>query len=802
MKSILSILALVMMITTFSLVQTRASGSEIVSNGGGGGDWHNSATWLNGIIPTSADSVVIQPSDSVFILANASCAGLLVQQNAKLSLSAKLSATNVSLNGKIVVYGDTLSASGSVVVGANGIYQHARDGGRLPIATWSTGSTLLLTGIVTGSPSNGNQNFHHVVWNCPTQTSNLNLGWNGNTISGNVTIVATGTGRWQLCAPPANTSASVTIIGDVIQSGGNFSTNGTGNGGTTITINHYGNINVTGGNFSVSRGTQGGTGTATWNFNGSTFSVANATMQNSNTAGAKFVMAGPGAQTLSFTNVTLASGSAAPLAIANGSATTLLLSGVVYQTNGFPIVVQSGGTLKMGETVFGGNGAFTLEPGATIESGHANGLDSNLATTGTKTLSTSAHYVFNGSAAQSTGALLPSVVGSLTINNAAGVSLSSSTSVSGTLAFSSGKLLLGANDITIGSSGTITGASASNFIVTNGTGMLKRSGVGASDVLFPLGPSAISYNPVTINNAGIADDFSVRVQTAFDNPPNLPNSVVNRQWTINEATPGGSNATIRLQWSAADQASGFNPAAAVYIGRYSGTQWVDVPAAVAGSDPYTATASGFTSFSAFGVGNVGALPVQLISFTATRLTPVSVRLDWVTVSEINNYGFEVQRSAERSGGFVSISNLIPGQGTSNRRHEYSFVDQNAYGERWYYRLKQIDLDGTFRFTEPIEVVGLTHVAEGSPTAFTLLQNYPNPFNPSTQIRFSVDRMGRAQLDLFNLLGQKVATLFDGIAEPGRWYVLDVNVQHLPSGIYPYSLRSGGKSDVKKMIVVK
>lgn len=435
--------------------------------------------------------------------------------------------------------------------------------------------------------------------------------------------------------------------------------------------------------------------------------------------------------------------------------------------------VGSTGVLKVSDGTFPA-GTITLNDGATVE----------YYGTGAITLPSS-----------------PTTYSNLTINNSAGVTLSASTTVNGALTFSAGKLLLGSNDLTIGAFGSIAGSDAAKYVVTDGTGALTRNGIGASTVLFPVGP-ATSYNPVTINNAGTADAFSVRVQTTFDNPPYLPNSVVNRQWTITEANTGGSNATITLQWNAADQASGFSPASAVYLGRYTGTQWVQTAATVSGSDPYTATASGFDTFSPFSVGNDGALPIQLASFSAVALNASSVRVQWVTISEINNYGFEVQKSLERTAGFVTVSGLIPGHGTTNQRHEYSFVDQNAAPGRWFYRLKQIDLDGTQHFFEPVVLDVLTSVAEVAPKVFMLEQNYPNPFNPTTTITFSVAQTGPAALRVFDVLGREVMTVFHAVAEAGKNYAMTVDATGMPSGLYFYRLESNGMTAVRKMLLTK
>lgn len=196
------------------------------------------------------------------------------------------------------------------------------------------------------------------------------------------------------------------------------------------------------------------------------------------------------------------------------------------------------------------------------------------------------------------------------------------------------------------------------------------------------------------------------------------------------------------------------------------------------------------------------LPVQLSRFTAVQNGP-TVRLEWTTPTEYNTRGFEVQKSQSSASGFVTLPNsFVPGHGTTSEPHDYAWIDSLASIGTWYYRLKQIEQDGTLHYSDPIRVDVLTGVAENAPRVFALHQNYPNPFNPSTQIRFSVESTGPATLEVYNVLGQKVATLFAGIAESGRDYTLRLDASNLATGMYLYKLTSGTRSEVKRMLLVK
>ncbi len=196
------------------------------------------------------------------------------------------------------------------------------------------------------------------------------------------------------------------------------------------------------------------------------------------------------------------------------------------------------------------------------------------------------------------------------------------------------------------------------------------------------------------------------------------------------------------------------------------------------------------------------VPIQLTSFTGTPQTN-GVRLQWTTASEVNNYGFNVQRKRQTEIEWMELPNsFVPGHGTTNEPQNYVFLDGTVRTGSWQYRLRQVDLDGTSHFTEPINVSVLTSVKEVAPIEFALKQNYPNPFNPETTIKFSVETTDRATIEIYNMLGQKIASLFDDVAEAGKYYRVTLNGNNLASGVYLYRLQSGKKSDLKKLLLLK
>ncbi len=203
--------------------------------------------------------------------------------------------------------------------------------------------------------------------------------------------------------------------------------------------------------------------------------------------------------------------------------------------------------------------------------------------------------------------------------------------------------------------------------------------------------------------------------------------------------------------------------------------------------------------------DVAPLPVQLVDFGYSATSIGGVTLHWKTMSEVNNYGFTVQRRFKADPTFCDVVNgFIPGHGTTVEAHAYSYTDKTVATPGMYvYRLKQQDLDGTTYYTEEIIVnVGITDVADEAPGEFMLAQNFPNPFNPRTVLKFSVEAPGRARLVIYNVLGEEVATLFDEVAEVGRSYASSFMAEHLPSGVYIARLTAGHRTGLVKMALVR
>jgi len=191
------------------------------------------------------------------------------------------------------------------------------------------------------------------------------------------------------------------------------------------------------------------------------------------------------------------------------------------------------------------------------------------------------------------------------------------------------------------------------------------------------------------------------------------------------------------------------------------------------------------------------LPVELTSFSAATIGS-TVKLSWNTATEINNYGFEVERkvgSLQSTVGNYEKIGFVNGSGNSNSPKNYSYEDKNLSAGKYSYRLKQIDNDGQFEYSKAIEV------DFNSAKKFELSQNYPNPFNPATTIRFNLPEAGNVKITLYNLLGQQIRTLVNEYKESGV-HTINFDASDLNSGMYIYKIEAGSFVQTRKMTLVK
>jgi hypothetical protein len=609
----------------------------------------------------------------------------------------------------------------------------------IPGTTWdlNTTSTVYFNGPTTvqTGPVYGNLTYSGANGGVSTTTP-ASL-----TINGNLTINGSGSFRGI-----ATTSGSVThtVLGDVIVSGASAKITGVNNSAAT-------------------------TATCTWNISGSLKLTGN----SSNNRIQVYESAGPH----------------------NGSA--------VFNINGNLEVGASSQVMfkSSSATVNNFSEGFINIKGNFIQNGL---VSSNSVTSGT---SPGLRIKFNGTTSQSwsgTGALSVSSVAfpvTYEIDNSAGVVLGSSRTIGAatgptvTLVLTNGKLTTtSTNLLTVAAMGVISGGSSNSFI--DGPVSQTWSTTTAAKI-YPLGKGS-AYRPLEISLTTPASSV-IRAEMFNGNPAGTSAldkiSTVRYYQTALTSGTAASGGTVKMTYGADD---GIQTSANLVVAQSTSAAGTYTSLGNSASDASTVTSgTGYNpasgDFLLMGSTGGNTLPVELTSFTAALLG-AEVVLHWTTATETENSGFEVQKlinSQWKSIGFVH------GAGNSNVRHDYQYTDRARSGSVTSYRLKQVDRNGSFTFSNSVEAVsGLTAGDYG------LSQNYPNPFNPSTTFSFAMKNAEQTTVKVFTLIGEEVATLFDGIAQPNHRYSMTFAPKNLASGIYFYSLRSASRHEVKRMLLMK
>jgi len=187
------------------------------------------------------------------------------------------------------------------------------------------------------------------------------------------------------------------------------------------------------------------------------------------------------------------------------------------------------------------------------------------------------------------------------------------------------------------------------------------------------------------------------------------------------------------------------------------------------------------------------LPVELSNFTSS-VSRNNVTLNWTTSLEINNSGFEIERSIVN--GEWSIVGFVNGNGSTNSTKDYSFTDKGLSRGKYKYRLKQIDYNGNFEYFNLSNEVDV-----GIPTVYNLSQNYPNPFNPSTKLEYDLPEDGKMSLIVYDISGRELIKLLDEFKTAG-YYTTQFNASGLSSGVYFYKLQTDDFIQTQRMVLIK
>ncbi|MAT39452.1 MAG: hypothetical protein CL946_07590 [Ectothiorhodospiraceae bacterium] len=389
------------------------------------------------------------------------------------------------------------------------------------------------------------------------------------------------------------------------------------------------------------------------------------------------------------------------------------------------------------------------------------------------------------------------------LDNASGLTLTNDLEITSQLVLTNGKITLGSSNLTIGQFASISGAGSSTYIVTNGTGELRMAGIGSGgktgNILFPVGSDQNEYTPIMFANSGTADQFGVRVADdvldggTSGNP--VSTDVVDKTWFISEIIPGSSNATITFMWNLAEELAGFDRTMC-FVAHHDGTDWLSLqnPGAASGSPVVQRTVSGVTSFSPFAIGDEqSGLPVEYRTFSA-NVDDDRVVLLWETESETNNAGFEVQRTSQNVEDWQALG-FVP----ANASAQYRYDDAPPAAGGYMYRLRQVDTDGSYEFS-PIVSVQMDAAA----SVLEIESAYPNPVQAAqagnVTLTFSAPEAAHTEIALYNLLGERMAVVYDGIARQGRNTVV-TNLADVPPGTYMYRLNQAGSVVYRQVVLL-
>jgi hypothetical protein len=479
--------------------------------------------------------------------------------------------------------------------------------------------------------------------------------------------------------------------------------------------------------------------------------------------GATSVDFGTSSNWLAYNGTTYAVSASAPTASTNviipvtqgcvAQQPSVVLSGTVAAND---VVIESGATLSMGSGVLNIHGNYT-------NNGTLVGGTGTVAFVGASG---------NQSITKTGGESFPF----MTVNKASGnVVLNNNVTVTGGLTLTNGLVVLGANNLTLGSA-TLTGGSSLSYVKTASSGVLKRN-VGGTAMTFPIGNG--SYNPATLTNAGTADVFSLRlIDNVTANGTGVgattTEAVVNRTWMIDEATLGGSNVTLRLQWNGSgEEINTFSPSSAFIAHYIAGSSMWDNIGGTVGAD-YVESA-GITSFSPFTISSsptFAPLPVELLSLDA-QCAGENVIVSWKTASEHNSLNFIVERS--ENGTSWSEIQTVGAAGNSNSIVEYAIEDAGAARGVNYYRLIQTDQDGAQKVYGP--------VMSNCGSDDNMFMSFPNPSDADITLMFTYKKInGSTTLTVRDAHGRVVRSMALEI-QPGTTSILIPDMELEPAVYY-------------------
>lgn len=387
-----------------------------------------------------------------------------------------------------------------------------------------------------------------------------------------------------------------------------------------------------------------------------------------------------------------------------------------------------------------------------------------------------------GSISQTVSTTSNSPFNKLTINKTTNnATLASEITINNELKFTAGKLSLADYDLTMGNSATIAGAGTSSYLIAIGTGGLKQQVVNNNNKVFPVGTTSY-YTPATVALSFLSttDVFKVRMLPAFYKngaSGSIQNSyVVSCLWLISETSNGGSSATITLQWPSQLELIGFNRTL-TRIAHYHNSDWdyglININAA--GSNPFTATRSGVSDFSPFGVANFMAvlpndeLPAEVVHENETNV------ITWRSANGYTANHFEIEYSTD--GQHFSTLGTVMANSNDLTRQQYKYVHSGLNGRIFFYRVKQLERTGKIFYSK---ILKITLTSSGTVTL------YPNPVVSIATIEMNNSQRGLVFITVTDATGR---TLYSGHQlKSSSLLKTNLNVASYPKGVYKVILR--------------
>lgn len=723
------------------------------------GNWNSTSTWDCTCIPTLGDNVTIANGHVVTLNTNGVSNMLTIGQgvSGQLIIGNNATARTLTVDSDIVILsGGTLitgatAATHTIVVDNNiinnGTFDLAPTATRVANVTFTNiyDSDQFVSG--TGSMTK----FNRITVNMSLATNKVEITAANFTAANNFLTLTKGsfklstaatvvpytsnvtlpisTGIWlnHSGATLSTTGGTITLVGSLRMSAGVFNIGNASNNNLTF---DGGSLTIEGGAMNIAGRMDklGITALTNLTMTAGTLTVATVGSTTAgiapfsiNEVGSNFTMSGgtiilrrPGAGNLGYVNTGGTNGTVTGGTVQIGDALTP--ASQTFQINSsipIPSLTVSSGVAVTAQIV---TNPLTILNNVTINAGTFNSNSLNLTLGGNWTDNGSftagtGSITYNGSGPQTIGGSSVAAFNNLTINKISDlITLATNLTVSNTLSLTSGKIAIGNNSLTLGSSGSITGASASNYVVATGSGKLIQQVPAGGSKTFPVG-TATAYIPATVALAAgsTSDNISVRVlPSAYslgETGSIVSYNAVNATWVMTEETAGGSNATITLQWPVALELPGFDRSIS-RLAQFTAGAW-DYGAsdlAAAGSNPYTVTRAGFNSFTSFAIAELSTLPVSW-HYVSGFHNKGNNHIEWATFNEQNNQYFAVEYSENEVN--FSEAGRVAAVDNSTTIEQYSFKHLNINKPLLFYRIKQVDKDDRFSYSKIIKIKSKT-----------------------------------------------------------------------------------------------